>query len=78
MTAWLDTFGTIDPVSGIKVLTTSNQSLVVSILSAGNFFGALMAGPIGDLVGRRWGLMVAAAVFTLGVGVRLSVCSMMA
>lgn len=69
MTAWLQTFGTVDPTTGVKVLTTSNQSLVVSILSAGNFFGALMAGPIGDLVGRRWGLMVAAAVFTLGVGV---------
>ena len=34
-----------------------------------NFIGALCAGPIGDFVGRRWGLMVATAVFTVGCGV---------
>jgi len=71
MPAWLDTFGTLN-AAGERVLTTSNQSLVVSILSAGNFVGALMAGPIGDRIGRRWGLMVASAVFSLGVGLQLA------
>lgn len=40
----------------------------MSILSAGTFFGALMASPAGDLLGRRWGLMMSAGiVFNLGV-----------
>lgn len=34
MPAWLNAFGTLND-AGEKVLTTSNQSLVVSILSAG-------------------------------------------
>ena len=33
MDAWVETFGTV--VDGKKMLTTANQSLVVSILSAG-------------------------------------------
>jgi hypothetical protein len=33
MDAWVEVFGTV--VDGKKTLTTSNQSLVVSILSAG-------------------------------------------
>jgi len=43
----------------------------VSILSAGTFFGALFAFPIGDRVGRKWGLVVACVIFSLGVGLQL-------
>ena len=43
----------------------------VSILSAGTFFGALLAFPMGDRVGRKWGLVAACAVFSLGVGLQL-------
>lgn len=49
-------------------LSSSDESLIVSILSAGTFFGALAAAPFGDLMGRRLGLMVASGVvFNLGV-----------
>ena len=49
-------------------LTPGQTSLIVSILSAGTFFGALMASPFGDILGRRWGLMASAGiVFNLGV-----------
>ncbi|KAF2637886.1 general substrate transporter [Massarina eburnea CBS 473.64] len=49
-------------------LTSSQDSLIVSILSAGTFFGALTAAPFGDLLGRRWGLMVSTGlVFNFGV-----------
>ena len=42
--------------------------MIVSILSAGTFFGALTAAPFGDLLGRRWGLIASAGlVFNLGV-----------
>jgi SP family sugar:H+ symporter-like MFS transporter len=49
-------------------ITAAEDSLIVSILSAGTFFGALTAAPFGDLLGRRIGLMVSAGVvFNLGV-----------
>lgn len=35
------------------VLSSSHQSLIVSILSAGTFFGAIIAGDLADWFGRR-------------------------
>lgn len=56
-----------DPENNYEI-TASQDSLIVSILSAGTFFGALMAAPFADILGRRWGLFTAsAAVFNLGV-----------
>ncbi|KAJ9090948.1 hypothetical protein QFC20_007778 [Naganishia adeliensis] len=69
MDAFLETFGTLE--NGKRVLTTSNQSLVVSILSAGTFFGALLAGPCADRLGRRWGIVASSVLFMLGVGLQL-------
>jgi MFS family permease len=49
-------------------LSASQDSLIVSILSAGTFFGALTAAPFGDFLGRRLGLIISAGVvFNLGV-----------
>lgn len=48
-------------------ITSSQQSEVVSILSAGTFFGALTAAPVADWIGRRWALIVSCFVFILGV-----------
>ncbi|KAH8800321.1 high-affinity glucose transporter [Xylogone sp. PMI_703] len=48
-------------------ITSSQQSEVVSILSAGTFFGALAAAPIADWIGRRWSLIVSSIVFIFGV-----------
>lgn len=39
--------------AGITTLTSSHNSLIVSILSAGTFVGALIAGDIADFIGRR-------------------------
>ena len=59
MPAWLKIYGkpglgTAGPGNpdayGISASTTS---LVVSILSAGTFFGALAAYPVGDIIGRK-------------------------
>jgi sugar porter (SP) family MFS transporter len=64
MPYWLKEFST-EPDG---TLTASQDSLIVSILSAGTFFGALSAAPFGDLLGRRFGLMAAAGlVFNFGV-----------
>ena len=43
------------------------QSLIVSILSAGTFFGALIAGDLADFIGRRLTIIAGCAVFMLGV-----------
>ena len=42
------------------------QSLVTSILSAGTFLGAIMAGDLADLLGRRMTIILGCAIFTLG------------
>lgn len=72
MKNWLETFGAPDATQPFGfVLATNNKSLVVSILSAGTFFGALLASPMGDIFGRRLGLILSCAVFCLGVGLQL-------
>lgn len=53
--------------TGAPVITAAQQSEIVSILSAGTFFGALTAAFTCDIFGRRGGLMTAVVVFTLGV-----------
>lgn len=78
MEDWLTTFGTFstDPVAGAvnnHYLAANDKSLVVSILSAGTFFGALLAFPLGDKIGRKWGLISACVIFCLGVGLQLDV-----
>ena len=51
-----------------KEPSASDESLIISILSAGTFFGALFAAPIADRFGRRLGLIFSAAVvFNFGV-----------
>jgi MFS transporter, SP family, sugar:H+ symporter len=65
MNYWLHLFA--DPENNYQ-LTSAQNSLIVSILSAGTFFGALAAAPFADFLGRRLGLMTAAGlVFNLGV-----------
>lgn len=51
-------------------LSTSQQSLIVSILSAGTFFGALAGAPIADTIGRKWGLIFTTLVFSIGVAMQ--------
>lgn len=51
MPYWLRLFGTPSPPGSADpyFLSTSDNSLVTSILSAGTFFGALFAYPVGDI-----------------------------
>jgi SP family sugar:H+ symporter-like MFS transporter len=69
MKEWRKLFSTgyKDPKDGLPQITASQSSSIVSILSAGTFFGALGASPAGDLLGRRWGLIFSTGVFTFGV-----------
>lgn len=60
MPYWIEQFN--DPAASGKI------SLIVSILSVGTFVGALAAGLIADYTGRKWGIIICAAIpFNLGV-----------
>lgn len=69
MRYWLDTFSTghVDLKTNQLGITSSESSLIVSILSAGTLFGALFAAPVADWMGRRIALLVSLCVFTFGV-----------
>lgn len=49
------------------VMSATNKSLITSILSAGTFFGALIAGDFADWIGRRLTIIIGCAVFLVGV-----------
>lgn len=47
-------------------LTARDQSLTTSILSAGTFFGAIIAGDVADFIGRRSTIIIGCLVFSIG------------
>ena len=71
--------GYINGVTGSKVfiqiiegptataLTGPHQSLIVSILSAGTFFGAIIAGDCAELIGRRLTIIIGCIIYMTGV-----------
>ncbi|KAE8448539.1 glucose transporter [Mollisiaceae sp. DMI_Dod_QoI] len=69
MTAFRDQFSTgyIDPKDGKPNVSPAQSSVIVAILSAGTFFGALLAAPLGDKLGRRLSLIIAVGIFSFGV-----------
>lgn len=62
----LFTDGTRD-ADGNPDISASNTAAIVSILSAGTFFGSLSAAPFADSLGRRFALIASAVVFSFGV-----------
>ncbi|KFA69352.1 hypothetical protein S40285_09134, partial [Stachybotrys chlorohalonatus IBT 40285] len=68
MPYWRQLFSTghVD-ADGNPAVTASQESAIVSILSAGTFFGALLSPFLTDFVGRRPALMLSTWVFNLGV-----------
>ncbi|KDQ19558.1 hypothetical protein BOTBODRAFT_28136 [Botryobasidium botryosum FD-172 SS1] len=67
---FLVTFGAKPNAQGNLALSTGTESLIVSILSAGTFVGALIAGPTADTLGRKLGIIVACLVFSVGVAMQ--------
>jgi MFS family permease len=75
--------GYINGVNGSKVfvhlvegstadaLSSSHQSLIVSILSAGTFFGALIAGDLADMIGRKWTVIFGCVLYAIGVVIQM-------
>lgn len=68
MPYWQRLFSTgyID-TDGNRNISTAQESSIVSILSAGTFFGALFSPFLTDYLGRRPGLLISTWVFNLGV-----------
>lgn len=48
-------------------LSSSHSSLIVSILSAGTFFGAIIAGDVAERIGRKWTVVMGCAIYIVGV-----------
>ncbi|KAI6796700.1 putative glucose transporter rco-3 [Hortaea werneckii] len=48
-------------------LSGSHLSLITSILSAGTFFGAIIAGDVADIIGRKWTIIVGCLIYIVGV-----------
>ncbi|KAJ5926223.1 hypothetical protein N7516_007996 [Penicillium verrucosum] len=69
MKKWREMFSTgfINEKDHLPDVTSSQSSMIVSLLSAGTFFGALGAAPVADTVGRRWGMIIESVVFVFGV-----------
>lgn len=69
MPYWRKLFSTgyINPDDNYPDITSSQSSMIVSLLSAGTFFGALGAAPVADYFGRRLGMIINSGVFCFGV-----------
>jgi MFS family permease len=52
-------------------LSSSRSSLVVSILSAGTFFGALIAGDVAERIGRKWTVITGCGIYLFGVVIQM-------
>ncbi|CAI7635546.1 hypothetical protein PCG10_000343 [Penicillium crustosum] len=63
---WVDI---IEP--GRTTLTASHSSLIVSILSAGTFFGAVLAGDVAEWVGRKWTVITGCAIYAVGIVIQM-------
>jgi len=48
-------------------VSESHQSLIVSILSCGTFFGAVIAGDLADWIGRKWTVILGCLIYIIGV-----------
>lgn len=55
------------PGDGTGQIKASDKSLIVSILSAGTFFGAILAGDLADWFGRRPTIISGCIIFIIGV-----------
>lgn len=56
---------------GAEKLTESHTSLIVSILSCGTFFGALIAGDLADWIGRKWTVIAGCIIYMVGVVIQM-------
>merc|ERR1711933_578476 len=56
-----------DVAAADYALSGSHLSLITSILSAGTFFGAIIAGDVADIIGRKWTIIAGCLIYIVGV-----------
>ncbi|RCI16786.1 hypothetical protein L249_2547 [Ophiocordyceps polyrhachis-furcata BCC 54312] len=56
---------------GVDKVSENYSSLIVSILSCGTFFGALIAGDVADRIGRKWTVIMGCCIYMVGVAVQM-------
>ncbi|KAK4160840.1 putative glucose transporter [Cladorrhinum sp. PSN259] len=56
---------------GAEAVSESHTSLIVSILSCGTFFGALIAGDLADMIGRKWTVILGCAIYMAGCVIQM-------
>ena len=56
---------------GAEEVNESRTSLIVSILSCGTFFGALIAGDVADFIGRKWTVVMGCLIYMIGVVIQM-------
>ncbi|KAF8079163.1 general substrate transporter [Lyophyllum atratum] len=69
MPDFINRFGEMN-AEGVMVLTSSRQSIITSLLSAGTFVGALAQAFTSDRFGRRGSILIWTAIFTIGVAIQ--------
>jgi MFS family permease len=52
-------------------LTSPHTSLIVSILSAGTFFGALASGNFAEMIGRKWTVILGCLIYMFGCVIQI-------
>lgn len=72
MPDFIDRFGYYDSASQSKVLDGSREGIIVSIFNIGAAVGGLTYPRLGDLYGRRIGLLMTLAVYVVGVAICIS------
>lgn len=71
MREWLEHFGDEVDANGDPAISSSQLSLLSSIVQVGEFVGALVAGFIGGRFGRRGGLIAASICVSVGAIVQM-------
>ncbi|KAL1900544.1 hypothetical protein Sste5346_002267 [Sporothrix stenoceras] len=56
---------------GAKAISSSHQSLIVSILSCGTFFGSIVSGDLADWYGRKWIVVLGCLIYLIGVIIQM-------
>ena len=72
MRSFAKIYGRLDGAKGTYTLSTETQSLVTSIIDAGEFLGAVSAFIVGERYGRRGGLFISSAIVCLGTILQLA------
>ncbi|EMC97185.1 hypothetical protein BAUCODRAFT_69251 [Baudoinia panamericana UAMH 10762] len=52
---------------GHTALSGPHNSLITAILSAGTFFGAIIAGDVAEILGRKWTVVLGCGIYIIGV-----------